>query len=151
MNFPRILASPLAGTAGVVAVLCLIAGPLHRLTSSAPVALAKPASAAVSNMEISTVLRMRLLAPAKRVVVETTKGKILLDLSGVPAGESEHDLPLSPADGVVELTLQADFCDVAAETAVFLTVMPDAYEERTAYAIGRGRLEETLRFVWHEH
>jgi hypothetical protein len=43
----------------------------------------------------------------------------------------------------------ADFGDQAAETAEFLTVMPDGYEEQTRYVTGSGLLEETLRYEWH--
>ena len=51
----------------------------------------------------------------------------------------------------LDLTLQADFGEASPETAGFLTVMPDGYEDQTRYAIGTGRLEETLRYEWHPH
>ncbi len=47
--------------------------------------------------------------------------------------------------------LQADFGGAGSETAVFLTVMPDGYEDQTRYAIGTGRMEEPLRYEWHTH
>jgi hypothetical protein len=151
MSFPRILASPLAGTLAVIAGLCLMAVPLHRLTSGTPVAMAKPVIAGGSHTETPAVLRLRLLAPAKRVVIKTMDGRVLLDLADQPAGESEHDGMLRLEGDAVELGIQVDFGEAAAESAVFLTVMPDAYEERTGFGIGRGHLEETLRFVWHQH
>jgi hypothetical protein len=95
------------------------------------------------------VLRVKLLAPAKRLLVKTTGGKILLDMPSAPAGESEHDAMLPHADGGLDLALTADFGGSAAETAVFLTVMPDGREEQTRHATGGGLLEETLRYEWH--
>jgi hypothetical protein len=53
------------------------------------------------------------------------------------------------ADGGLDVMLRADFGVGLAETAVFLTVMPDGYEDQTRYAIGTGLIEEPLRFTWH--
>ena len=151
MKFPRLLASPLAGTSGVMLGLCLLAIPLYRLTSARPAAVAGTISPVVSTGKIPTVVRLRLLAPATRVVVKTTTGTVLLDLPNPPGGESEHDTAVRLADGGLDLTIHAEFADSGSETAVFLTVMPDAYEERTGHAIGSGILDETLHFTWHEH
>jgi hypothetical protein len=151
MSFPRILASPLAGTAAVIAALCLLVIPLHRLTSAPPLVAVHTVETAAARMDIPAVLRVKLLAPAQRVVVKNTDGIILLVLSNLPAGESERDAVLHLAGDAVELVVRADFGDSAAETAVFLTVLPDAYEERTCYMTGTGTLEETLRFTWHGH
>ena len=150
MSAKRWLGSPLAGTAGVLAGLCLIAIPLRQLTSALPV---KPsAQAQPSAAEIPAVLRVKMLAPAKRLLVKTPEGNILLDMLQPPAGESEHDAVLHFDDGGLDLVLTADYGDSTAETAVFLTVMPDSREEQTHYATGSGLLEETLRYQWHhEH
>lgn len=149
MSASRWLATPLAGTAGVLAGLCLLAIPLRKLTSAAPDPQARPAPAVVSTAEIPAVLRVKLLAPAKRLTLKNADGTILLDEPSPPAGESEHDVALRFNDGELDIALAADFGDQAAETAVFLTVMPDGYEEQTRYVTGSGLLEETLRFEWH--
>lgn len=148
MSFPRILVSPLAGTAGVIAGLCLLAIPLHRLTSAPPAAAPK-AVVPAANEEIPSVLRVKLLTPAKRLTVKTADGKMLLDITDVPAGETERDAALQLTDDTVELEVHADFENSDAETAVFLTVMPDEYDQRTGYMTGCKTLQETLRFTWH--
>jgi hypothetical protein len=150
MSAKRWLGSPLAGTAGVLAGLCLIAIPLRKLTSAPPAPLS--ASRETSAAEIPSVLRVKLLAPANRLLVKTADGAVLLDMQQPSAGESEHDAMLPIADGELYLVLLADFGDSPAETAVFLTVMPDGIESQTRYATGSGLLEETLRYEWHhEH
>lgn len=147
MSAKRWLLSPLAGTAGVLAGLCLIAIPLRKLTSAPS---AKPSvSREQSATGISAVLRVKLLAPAKRLLVKTPDGAVLLDMPEPSAGESEHDAVLRLDDGGLDLALSADFGDSPAETAVFLTVMPDGREEQTRYATGSGLLEETLHYEWH--
>ncbi|MDP3849682.1 MAG: hypothetical protein Q8Q59_04205 [Luteolibacter sp.] len=149
MSAFRWLASPLTGTAGVLAGLCLIAIPLRRLTSAAPVAAVQAPSAVVSAAEIPAVLRLKLLAPARHLTLKSTDGIILLDKPSLPAGESGHDVALRLIDGELDIELHADFGDHAAETAVFLTVMPDGYEEQTRYVTGGGLMDETLRYDWH--
>lgn len=148
MNGSRWFASPLAGTAGVLAGLCLLAIPLRQLTTARH-PLAPPASAAVeAPAGIHAVLRLRLLAPATRVVVITAAGVTLLDRRGLGAGESEHDALIPRVAGGLDLRLQADFSAGGAETAAFLTVMPDGYDDQTRYGIGRGRIDEPLRYEW---
>lgn len=148
----RWLTSPLAGTAGVLAGLCLISIPLRKLTSAPPVAAVMPAGPVVAGDAIPAVLRLKLLAPARMLRLETTDGGTLLDKKDLDAGESEHDVALRFTDNECEIGLVADFGDQASETAVFLTVMPDGYEEQTRYATGSGVLEETLRYEWpHTH
>lgn len=150
MSAFRWLASPLAGTAGVLAGLCLLAIPLRKLTSATPVTQASKVE--VSETEIPAVLRLKLLAPAQRLLVKNADGTILLDMPSPPAGESEHDVVLRFADGALELSLAAEFGVETAETAVFLTVMPDGHEEQTRYVTGSGLLEETLHYGWrHAH
>jgi hypothetical protein len=150
MSAKRWLGSPLAGTAGVLAGLCLIAIPLRKLTSAPPVP--PTVLTETSAAEIPSVLRVKLLASAKRLLVKTPGGAVLLDMPQPPAGESEHDTVLHFDDGGLDLVLSADFGDSPAETAVFLTVMPDGREEQTRYATGSRLLEETLRYEWrHAH
>lgn len=151
MRGSRWLASPLTGTAAVLAGLCLLAIPLRKLTSETPAPPPRPAPAASASMEIPAVLRLKLLAPAKRVTLKTAEAKVILELENPAAGESEHDAVI-PFDGKrTELTLAADLGDALAETAVFLTIMPDGYEDQTCYAIGRGAINETLSYDWHSH
>jgi len=150
MNAPRWLTSPLVGTAGVMAGLFLISFPMRKLTSAAPVALPVPVVAGPS--EIPAVLRLRLLAPAKRVVVATADGRILLEKNDAPAGESEHDTVLNLAYGETDLALSVESVEEEYETAVFLTVLPDGREERTGHAIGAGVFGDTLHYGWpHAH
>jgi hypothetical protein len=150
MSGSRWFASPLAGTAGVLAGLGLLSFPLRKLTSAEPVPAVRAAPAVTSTREIPAVLRLRLLAPASRVSVLDEQGKALLDLGETPAGESEHDVVIPFENNRLELTLQAEFGGEA-ETALFLTVMPDGYEDQTRYTIGGGAFEETLHFEWHVH
>jgi hypothetical protein len=150
--FFKSLHSPLVGTVGVLAALGLLAIPLRHLTSATraqPIQVdpARPAAAPAT----PAVLRLKLLTPARTMRVDTEDGVTLLDLTDVPAGESEHDARLPLHDGNLDLSLEVDFGDDALDTAVFLTVMPDAYEEQTRYVIGRGKLDEPLRYDWHHH
>lgn len=150
MSLKRWLGSPLAGTAVVLAALCLLAVPLRQLTSAPPAP--PPVQTEATATEIPAVLRVKLLAPAKRLLIETPDGNVLLDMPQPSAGESEHDALLRFTDGGLDLVLSADFGESPAETAVFLTVMPDGREEQTRYVTGSGLLEETLHYDWHhEH
>ena len=150
MSGSRWFASPLAGTAGVLAGLGLLSIPLRKLTSAEPVPAIQAAPAVVAARELPAVLRLRLLAPASRVAVLDEQGKPLLALGETAAGESEHDVVVPFEGGRLELTVQAEFGG-GEETALFLTVMPDGYEDQTRYTIGTGALEETLHFEWHVH
>ena len=90
MRYFQILHSPLAGTAGVLAALGLLAIPLHRLTSvgPAPPVLVAPAQTSATGAT-HAVLRLKLLTPARSLRVKPDTGKPLLDLTKVAAGESE--------------------------------------------------------------
>ena len=147
MTALRWLASPLTGTVGVLTGLGFLSIPLRELTSRP----AKPEivveEAAAEN--VSAVLRLKLLAPAKRVTVEDSKGAKLIDVSESPAGETEHEAQISLDRGHADLTLTVDFGD--AESAAFLTVMPDGREDQTRYLIGSGETSETLTFTWPAH
>jgi hypothetical protein len=141
----------LAGTACVLAGLGLLAIPLRKLTSAAPAPAAPATRTVASPGAIPAVLRLRLLAPASRLVVTTAAGEILLDKRDLSPGESEHDAMIAVGDGGLDLTLQADFDGSGPETAAFLTVMPDGYEDQTRYVIGTGRIKEPLRYEWRTH
>jgi hypothetical protein len=151
MNRLRWLASPLAGTTAVLAGLSLLAIPLRQLTAPGQVPPVPSAQAPAPSTEIPAVLRLRLLAPAQHVTCTTATGQLLLDLRDPPVGESEHDARIPFVEGGLDVTIQADFGVSSAETAVFLTIMPDGYEDQTRYVIGSGALEESLRFAWHSH
>jgi hypothetical protein len=149
----RWLHTPLAGTAFVLAGIGVIAIPLHRLTSAtkaqAPAAAQTPA--ATEDETLPAVLRLRLLDAVKRVVISNANGAVLWDLADAVPGETEHDVGIKLSGHELELGLRVEFADGENESAAFLTVMPDAHEEQTAYAIGSGRVEETLRYEWPAH
>jgi hypothetical protein len=149
MTGVRWIMTPLAGTAGVLLGLCLVAIPLRKLTSAPPMQTAVKEK--ISNTEIPAVFRLRLLAPAKRIVIKTADHKILLDLRDIAPGESEYDATIPFSNATLDLTLHAEFGDSSAETAAFLTLMPDGHEEQTRYSIGTGLIDDTLNFEWHTH
>jgi hypothetical protein len=139
----------LAGTACVLAGLGLLAIPLRQLTTAHPLPVTPSAQVAAAEGEIHAVLRLRLLAPASRVTIKTAAGATVLDQRNLAAGESEHDAQIPLASDGLELELQADFNDDGTETAVFLTLMPDGYEDQTRYGIGRNHIDTPLRYDWH--
>jgi len=148
----KMLHSPLAGTAGVLAALGLLAVPLHRLTSARPTPPAPRVAAKPSADRLTpAVLRLKLLTPARSIRLRTEAGATLFDLSDVAAGESEYDASLPIRNEALELLLEADLGAGPSDTAVFLTVMPDAREGQTRYIIGNGALTQPLRFNWHAH
>jgi hypothetical protein len=149
MSLRMLLSSPLAATAAVLAGLALLAIPLRKLTSAAPVQAVK--TAAPTATAVPAWLTLKLLAPAESVSLATATGVPLWNLDHTPAGDVETRIPLPLEDGGLDLTLKADFGTQAAETAVFLTITPDGLEEQTRHAIGSGRIEEPLAFSWHAH
>jgi len=151
MNHWRWFVSPLAGTVAVLAGLSLLAIPLRQLTTAASIAAVPGTPAVTAVTTIPAVLRLRLLVPATQLSVATTTGVKLLDLHQVAAGESEHDVMIPLEDGGLEVTLRVESRAGGGETAVFLTVLPDDYEEQTRYAIGKGHIEELLRYAWSNH
>lgn len=142
--------SPLFGTAMVAVVLGLLAIPLQRLTGSAAVAapLPGPAMAGQEKRATPAVVRLRLLREAVTVELSSDDANLLWRAEKVPAGETEADIPLPLVDHEAVLHLRATFPDDGTETAVFVTVMPDGYEERTSHAIGSTSIEERLAFTW---
>ena len=153
MRLVNLLRSPLAATAGVLATLGMLAIPLRHLTSTTPPPPAAPAhrAAAAATATTPAVLRLKLLTPARAIRLTTEAGTVLLDLTNVAPGESEQDASLPLADDTLDLLLEADLGDSPADTAVFLTVMPDAREAQTRYTIGSGTLTAPLRYTWHDH
>lgn len=147
MNVTRWYASPLFGTAGVVAGLALIAIPLRQLTSAKPVERVLIAEAPASGGETAAVLRLKLLDPVRDLKIQTPGGAVLLESAAMAAGETEHDVLLPLQGGMADLKVSLNAGD--GETAVFLTLMPDGHEDRTMYLTGSGPLEETLHFGWH--
>jgi len=142
------LASPLTATAGVMAALALISIPLIRLTSAVTVA---PPSASADDIRASNaVLRLRTLVPISQISIRDADGTRLLRLKNTAAGESEHDVALPIQHGGLDLELAVS--GATAETAVFLTVMPDGREELTRHSIGSGDFKEVLHYEWpHDH
>ena len=144
--------SPLLGTALVLASLAVVAIPLHRLTAhhggSAPVPPAAVTSTPPSSATIGAVLRIRTLDPIHDLEIRNSKDEVVFQTTSMEPGETEHDADILLENGNCELHLSARTGDK--ETAVFLTLLPDGREERTAYTIGSGQLDETLHFHWHE-
>ncbi|MFU8892323.1 MAG: hypothetical protein ACNA8L_01730 [Luteolibacter sp.] len=151
------LSSPLAATVVVCAVLAALAMPLRKLTTgrvvaAVPVAvLANDAHGRDHVHEFRGILRVRLLADAASLHVRTTDGKMLWDAANLEAGEHEVDVDLRLVDDALELLIEASFNELAGDTALFLTVLPDGVEEITHYAIGSGRIEEVLHYEWDLH
>lgn len=148
MNAQRWFASPLAGTAAVLAALGLLAIPLHHITSRAAEPASPPPMVRMATDEVAAVLRLHLLAPASHVRIIAEDGKVLLDASDLDAGESEHDAMLRLSANKTDLTLLVEMADTDSETAVFLTVMPDGREDQTRHIIGSDTLVETLHYAW---
>lgn len=158
MILPAPMRTPLSGTAAVVLILALIAMLLLRVTqpTAAPpkapsIPLPSEEHATGSHFpheRLSAVVRLRLLTNASRLTLSDEAGRALLALHDLPAGESEHEIQLPMAMGQASLILEADFPQLAGETAVFITLMPDHHEDRSAHAIGGQTMRDTLQFVW---
>ena len=145
------LNSPLTGTVGVLAGLGLLAIPLHHLTSTPPApTVVQAATPATANAGTPALLRIKLLTPASLIRLKTEDGGTLLELTNVPTGESEHNVTLPSPNDPLELMLEAQLDASPADTAVFLTIMPDGREEQTRYLIGTGTVAEPLRYTWTE-
>ena len=142
--------SPLFGTAMVAVVLGLLAIPLHRLTGS-PRAVPPPPRPAIegeNSPATPSLARIRLLREATMLELAADNTTLLWKSENVPAGETEVDIPLEIIDSEAVLHLRATFTGDGADTAVFVTVLPDGLEERTSHAIGAGTIEERLVFTW---
>lgn len=143
--------SPLLGTALVLAALAVLAVPLHRLTARRGQTVTDNAAEISSESGTTrTILRVRVLEALENWEIKTTHGHVLHRADLFEPGEMEKDVELLLDQDEVELLLSARAGEK--DTAVFVTLLPDGYEERTAYAIGAGLLKETLHFHWeHVH
>lgn len=142
--------SPLLGTALVLAALAVVALPLHRLTAHG----GKTADAPVAEIKTDTahtpaILRIRALDVIHDIEIRSARDLVLYRADTMEPGEIEADVEILLEEEAVELHLGARAGDK--ETAVFVTLLPDGREERTAYAIGSGALDESLRFEWEHH
>ncbi len=143
--------SPLLGTALVLIALAVLAVPLHRLTAGGGKTVSEPIAETKSESETThAVLRIRVMDPLQDLAIRTAQDMVLLQSESMEPGEVEKDVEILLENNGIELHLSTRTGNK--ETAVFLTLLPDGLEERTAYAIGSGALEESLRFDWeHEH
>jgi hypothetical protein len=146
--------SPLMATAVVLSGLGLLAIPLHRLTSApartmTPAPLIASAEGTDPNGE-PVVLRVRLLRPAKTMLVRDSSDREIWKAENLPAGETETDARISLTDGHLDLSLSLIMEKAEEETAIFFTVMPDGREERHGHLIGNGTIEDHLSFTWPE-
>jgi hypothetical protein len=143
--------SPLLGTVLVLAALAGLAVPLHRLTARGGDAISRAtAEMETESGHIRAVLRVRVLDTVKDWEIRTSQGKLLHRADLLEPGEVEEDVDILLENDQLELLVSAQTGDK--DTAVFITLLPDGHEERTAYAIGTGSLEETLHFHWeHQH
>lgn len=149
----RWLATPLAGTVGVILGLCLLAIPLRKLTSAQAVRAEIGSKETVNKSgkePTPGVMRLKLLSPAKAVLIKTADDIILLGPLDLEAGETEYDVSLPFESDELHLILEAEIGD-AADSALFLTVMPDGLEGMTRYIIGSGPVSESLNYEWHAH
>lgn len=149
--FFRRFRSPLLGTALVLSALALLAVPLHQLTTSR--AEHQKGSTADRKQESKTtraILRIRVLDAWQDWQITTNEGTIVHRAASIEPGETEVDVEVLLVNE--ELNLEWSGHTEDKETAVFLTLLPDGREERTAYAIGSGEWRETLNFCWkHDH
>jgi len=138
----------------VVAVLASLSVPLRRLTGDRPaVSQSRVADTVVEGGDerIAGVMRLRLLAPANSLEVATTEGDVLWRVDRLEAGEHERNVAFRADGGVLEVFVGVEFDEPEADTALFLTVLPDGVEEMTRYAIGAGRIDDLLVYEWNPH
>lgn len=141
--------SPLLGTILVLLALALLAVPLHRLTARGEESGRETRTETAAAAETTrAVLRVRVLDALKDMEIRTTEDQLLYRQESMEPGETEVDVEILLEHNEAELRFQARAGDK--DTAVFITLLPDGHEERTAYAIGAGIWEDTLHFHW-EH
>ena len=142
-------ASPLFSTVGVLAGLGLLAWPLREMTrSTVATAVPSPVAEAPVPPGVPGVLRLRLLSAADSVEISDERGTTLWKSGPLGAGEHEAAVRFPLAGSDLELLVKATWPRPEGETALFVTVLPDHREDRTAYAIGAGRIEAPLEFHW---
>lgn len=141
--------SPLLGTALILVSMAAIAVPLDRLTSKSQ---PSPEPGPVVGREVGTTipgyLRITTLDPLRSLRVLTLDGETIASLENPEPGEHEVEAELPWENRSIDLTVMA--LGGEKSTAIFVTAMPDRYEERTAYAIGSGQIREELRFEWEQ-
>lgn len=143
--------SPLLFTLIVAAALAAASFPLRALTGRGEETRAQatehtaPVEAATSEIPAA----LRLLAPARSVSLALPDGSVLWSGETLEAGTHDLDLEL-PDAARVECLLRAVFESDSADTAVFLTLMPDKRPAATAHAIGRGEITSLLVISWPE-
>lgn len=140
-------ASPLVGTVAVFMALGILSLPLRRLTQTQASLQVKEVKA--SDSGVHGVLRIKVLKKMKRVVFRSLSGEMWFEMKDLEVGEHEKDFELRLEEGVLTGRVEVDFGDHQQESAIFVTVMPDGYEERTCYVIGAGEVVETMRLVWN--
>ncbi len=145
-----ILHTPLAATLGVLLGMLVLMIPLQRLTSKTPAIQAPPTNVEIDDCVMAWA-SLRLLAPAQSVVLRQADGQTVWSTGPVAAGEHESRFSLPPLPGQAEFILEITFSDTTDETAAFLTLAPDGFEEASCHAIGRGHIRELLRFEWSDH
>lgn len=144
---PRRFRSPLFGTALVLAALGVVSIPLHRLTAHADKPAAAPDARPDTGSDVTgAILRIRVIDAVHGIAIRTTQQRVLFQADVLEPGEVEQDVEIKLEKESLELQVDANAGDK--ETAVFVTLLPDGREERTAYAIGSGSIGETLRFQW---
>lgn len=141
--------SPLLGTALVLVALAVLAVPLHRLTARNSGNTDVGTTAETARETTRAVLRIRLLDAWSDLEIQTTEGSTFFHAQSIEPGEIEQDVDILLDNGFIELHICGQTGDK--DTAVFVTLLPDGHEERTAYALGSGRIEETLGFEWELH
>jgi hypothetical protein len=140
--------SPLMGTAGVIVALCLVSVPLRHLTSAPPPRTVTLSQIQAPGSPVLATVRLKLLAPAPLILLESADGVPCIELRDTNAGVSEHDVEIPMTGGKTLLRLKADFGAREEETAVFVTLMPAGHDDQTRYATGSGVFEETLHYDW---
>ncbi len=150
------ITSPLTATAVVCATLAVLAIPLRKLTGDRvgveSVRVDPPTMSVDGVHDFPVRMHVRLLADAESLVLRTTDGVVVWQVETLEAGEHDQEVMMDLSDHRVELLVDADFGDLAGETAFFITLVPEGLDEQTRHAIGSGRIEELLDFAWnHEH
>lgn len=147
----RCLDTPLVATAVVLLICGSLVHPLWRLTHDDGQKPEVTAPVVHLDQKIGAVLRVRTLKKLSEIQVHDGRGALVWSARDLDAGENEYDIQIG-MDKVVDLKVRVVFSEGSEESAVFLTVLPDGYEDRTRYLIGSGEVEETLSYDWpHEN
>lgn len=142
------VASPLVGTMAVLIALGILSVPLRRLTQSEAIS-PQVIEVKSTDSRVHGVVRIKVLKKIDRVVFRGLNGEICFEMKDLEMGEHEKDCELRLEGEVLTGRVEVDFGAHEQESAIFVTVMPDGYEERTCYVIGAGEVGETIRLVWN--